>query len=173
MKKTLLIILASIIAISVTGCEEKAIPTKANVSSENSSPSSIIEIIPSGDLSSESISCESPIIESSRQVSKPVESKEVIIPAPVSSKEIPKLVSSTPIPLPASSLVVIQEKPLVIEPISSDIPVVNENNLQIYVTPTGKKYHYKNPCGRGTYTPSTLDQALNMGLEPCGKCVLK
>ncbi len=43
---------------------------------------------------------------------------------------------------------------------------------QIYFTETGKKYHYENPCGNGTYYPCTLQEALEKGLTPCGKCVL-
>lgn len=42
---------------------------------------------------------------------------------------------------------------------------------QIYRTKTGKKYHYKNPCGRGTYYPCTLEEAKAAGLGPCEKCV--
>lgn len=42
---------------------------------------------------------------------------------------------------------------------------------QIYRTKTGKKYHYKNPCGRGTYYPCTLEEAQAAGLGPCEKCV--
>ncbi len=43
---------------------------------------------------------------------------------------------------------------------------------KIYRTPTGKKYHYANPCGNGDYYEITLDEALAAGLEPCKKCVL-
>jgi Na+-transporting methylmalonyl-CoA/oxaloacetate decarboxylase gamma subunit len=43
----------------------------------------------------------------------------------------------------------------------------------VYITATGSKYHYANPCGRGTYYASTLDNALALGLEPCAKCVLR
>lgn len=42
---------------------------------------------------------------------------------------------------------------------------------QIYRTKSGKKYHYKNPCGKGTYYPCTLQEALAAGLGPCEKCV--
>lgn len=42
----------------------------------------------------------------------------------------------------------------------------------VYYTRTGSKYHYENPCGRGTYYECTLDEALAKGLDPCGKCVL-
>lgn len=49
---------------------------------------------------------------------------------------------------------------------------VKENSQKIYRTETGKKYHYENPCGNGTYYEVSLDQALAAGLEPCKKCVL-
>ena len=42
---------------------------------------------------------------------------------------------------------------------------------KIYVTRTGKKYHYNSHCNGGTYYESTLDAALARGLEPCKKCV--
>ncbi len=41
----------------------------------------------------------------------------------------------------------------------------------VYVTPTGKKYHYDGHCNGGTYNPSTLDEAKSHGLTPCKKCV--
>lgn len=42
----------------------------------------------------------------------------------------------------------------------------------VYVTRTGKKYHYSSTCNGGTYTASTLSRALARGLTPCNKCVL-
>lgn len=42
---------------------------------------------------------------------------------------------------------------------------------QVYITRTGKRYHYDNHCNGGTYFPSTLQQALAKGLTPCKKCV--
>ena len=51
--------------------------------------------------------------------------------------------------------------------ISTDLSMI------VYYTKTGSKYHYENPCGRGTYYPCTLDEAINQkGLKPCEKCVL-
>lgn len=47
-----------------------------------------------------------------------------------------------------------------------------DTSQQVYYTETGSKYHYENPCGRGTYYATTLNKALSMGLEPCNKCVL-
>ncbi len=45
------------------------------------------------------------------------------------------------------------------------------NSRTVYVTPTGKRYHYSNSCNGGTYIASTLDEALARGLTPCKKCV--
>lgn len=44
------------------------------------------------------------------------------------------------------------------------------NSRTVYVTPTGKRYHYDDNCNGGTYTPTTLDDAISRGLTPCGKC---
>ena len=41
----------------------------------------------------------------------------------------------------------------------------------VYITKTGKKYHYDNHCNGGTYYTSTLNEAKNNGLTPCEKCV--
>lgn len=50
-------------------------------------------------------------------------------------------------------------------------PQVNSNRT-IYVTKSGKRYHYDPNCNGGTYYESTLEQALRRGLTPCQKCVL-
>ena len=47
----------------------------------------------------------------------------------------------------------------------------NSNSVKIYITPTGKRYHYDSKCNGGTYNESTLDKAKELGLTPCGKCV--
>ena len=56
---------------------------------------------------------------------------------------------------------------------STDTASTEENSQTVYFTKSGKKYHYANPCGRGTYYPCTLAEAQARGLEPCGKCVLR
>lgn len=57
---------------------------------------------------------------------------------------------------------------------TTTVPVQAEENEQmtVYYTKTGERYHYSNPCGRGTYYPTTLSEAKEMGLTPCQKCVL-
>lgn len=42
----------------------------------------------------------------------------------------------------------------------------------IYVTKTGKKYHFSETCNGGTYYEATLAEAMGRGLTPCDKCVL-
>ena len=40
----------------------------------------------------------------------------------------------------------------------------------VYITKTGKSYHYINPCGNGTYYAVDLSWAKANGYSPCGKC---
>ena len=48
---------------------------------------------------------------------------------------------------------------------------VSKKSTTVYVTPTGKRYHYSGSCNGGTYIASTLEKALARGLTPCRKCV--
>lgn len=41
----------------------------------------------------------------------------------------------------------------------------------VYITPSGKKYHYNGSCNGGKYQASNLDEAKRLGLTPCKKCV--
>lgn len=55
---------------------------------------------------------------------------------------------------------------------SSDSPVEQTpQSKTVYVTKTGKRYHYDSSCNGGTYYKSTLEDALWRGLKPCEKCV--
>lgn len=42
----------------------------------------------------------------------------------------------------------------------------------IYVTKSGKHYHFDGSCNGGTYYEATLAEAMGRGLTPCDKCVL-
>ncbi len=44
------------------------------------------------------------------------------------------------------------------------------NDGTVYITPTGKRYHLSPTCGGKNSTPTTLEEALDAGLTPCGKC---
>lgn len=48
-----------------------------------------------------------------------------------------------------------------------------EADRAIYITRTGKKYHYDSTCNGGTYWEVPYSTAIGFGLEPCDKCVLK
>lgn len=65
-------------------------------------------------------------------------------------------VTPTPTPTPTPAPVVSQE------------PATGHT---IYITKTGKRYHYDPNCNGGTYYESTLEEALARGLTPCNKCV--
>lgn len=45
-------------------------------------------------------------------------------------------------------------------------------NKTVYITKTGKKYHYTYPCGNGIFYECPLQEAKDRGLEPCKRCVL-
>ena len=58
-------------------------------------------------------------------------------------------------------------------PVITDPPVTAPPSVshRIYITKTGKKYHYDNTCNGGTYFEVSLEDALARGLTPCSKCV--
>ena len=53
---------------------------------------------------------------------------------------------------------------------ASTAPTTPTANTTVYITKTGKRYHYDGNCNGGTYIPSTLGEALKRGLTPCEKC---
>ena len=65
-------------------------------------------------------------------------------------------------------------KPITATATSAPAPAGNAeyNGRTVYITPSGEKYHYANPCGTGEYSPVTLGEAEARGLEPCEKCVM-
>lgn len=67
--------------------------------------------------------------------------------------------STTPTPSPA--------------PVTDSTSTSSESTSRtVYITKTGKKYHYSSTCNGGKYYRSTLQEALSRGLTPCNKCVL-
>lgn len=57
------------------------------------------------------------------------------------------------------------------EPSSDPEPSAATQSRTVYITKTGKRYHYNDHCNGGTYFEATLDDALSRGLTPCKKCV--
>lgn len=56
---------------------------------------------------------------------------------------------------------------------STVILTLPEEQRPIYITRSGRKYHYDSSCNGGTYWEAPLASAIGMGLEPCDKCILK
>lgn len=46
----------------------------------------------------------------------------------------------------------------------------HSNGTTVYVTPSGKKYHYSASCGGDNSYETTLEEALSEGKTPCKKC---
>lgn len=53
---------------------------------------------------------------------------------------------------------------------TSSADTSSSQSRTVYITNTGKRYHYSSSCNGGKYYPSTLDEALRQGLTPCKKC---
>lgn len=53
---------------------------------------------------------------------------------------------------------------------SSSTSTVKPDQNTVYVTPTGKRYHYSKDCAGKNGTAATLQQAQARGLTPCAKC---
>lgn len=53
------------------------------------------------------------------------------------------------------------------------IPKTTEQDKQqiVYITRTGKKYHYSYDCSETDFYECTLEEALELELEPCSNCV--
>lgn len=75
-------------------------------------------------------------------------------------------ITEQPTEIPTEKVTEPQTKP------KDETPTNSESSRTVYITKTGKKYHYENPCGNGTYYASTLSEAKSRGLGPCEKCVL-
>lgn len=67
-----------------------------------------------------------------------------------------------------SEIILIEETT---EAIAENTSSTSSAHDKVYYTKTGKRYHYINQCGRGTYYECTLDEAEQKGLSPCNKCV--
>ena len=66
-----------------------------------------------------------------------------------------------------------ETKPVETQAPETDPPETQPTNQKtVYYTKSGIRYHYENPCGKGTYYPISLSEAEKKGLTPCEKCVL-
>lgn len=79
----------------------------------------------------------------------------VVVPAPAPVPAASAQPPETPAPAPAAST-----------PAADPAP----QERTVYVTKSGKRYHYNAHCGNGNYYESTLSEAKARGLTPCQKC---
>lgn len=57
--------------------------------------------------------------------------------------------------------------------LDSSLENKKENSKIVYITKSGKKYHYSNSCSKGNFTAISIKDAIEKGYEPCKKCVKK
>ena len=67
---------------------------------------------------------------------------------------------------PPKSVTTVAETTAVTERTSAAI-----EEAEIYITPSGKKYHYSSSCAGKNAVLSTLDEASELKKEPCKRCV--
>ncbi len=65
----------------------------------------------------------------------------------------------------AEKIILVTETTVVTEAVTE----IKDTDI-VYYTKTGERYHYENPCGKGTYYECTLEEALAKDLTPCGRC---
>ena len=142
--------------------------------------SSLLDDSSSRDVSSLSSHSNSSEVSSVFSVSEPEEAVSSETPvsskAPVVSSTPPKVEPqnepaespNTPAPEPQPEPQPDPEPAPQPEPEPAEDP---NDSVTIYITKTGKRYHYDNHCNGGTYYESTLSEALRRGLTPCQKCV--
>lgn len=86
-------------------------------------------------------------------------------PSPTPSPTPAPQPTEEPTPLPTKAPA---PKPPAPDTSAADTPAAER---KIYITRTGKKYHYDDSCNGGTYIESSLDKAIKLRLTPCKKCV--
>lgn len=100
------------------------------------------------------------------------EEESSVTPPPAESTAQPaSFPASTPPELVPESTPESSAAPEPEEPSSAPETSETEQSKTVYITRTGKRYHYDNHCNGGTYFESTLEEALERNLTPCKKCV--
>ncbi len=108
---------------------------------------------------------------------KPTATKSTTAPA-TTRKETTTVKPTTTKPAttkaPTTTKATTTKAPTTAKPTTTKAPttVDPDSRVTVYITPTGSKYHYENPCGNGTYSPISLADAKALGLTACEKCVL-
>ena len=90
-------------------------------------------------------------------------------PAPAASSAQDNVQTATP----SIQTQVAQPEPDNTEPqtVTTHKGVVIGQEDTVYITPTGKRYHYSATCARGNAKAVTLAEAQSVGLTPCQTCI--
>ena len=94
---------------------------------------------------------------------KPATTKKVTTTSKQTTTKAPTTTQPTTTKAPTTSKPTTTKAPTTVDP---------ESKITVYITKSGDKYHYENPCGNGTYSPISLADAKARGYTACEKCVL-
>lgn len=64
-----------------------------------------------------------------------------------------------------------EESKTTTEKTTKEITESKDESRTVYITPTGKRYHFSSSCGGKNSYDVTLNEAEKLGLTPCQKCV--
>jgi len=112
---------------------------------------------------------ETPTVESTPEPAPEPEPESEPAPEPEATPAPESEVTpSAPAVVPTAPAVTPEPEPVVTP---TPQPEPEPEGPTVYVTKTGKRYHYDSTCNGGTYYASTLQKAQSRGLTPCNKCV--
>ncbi|MBR5558865.1 MAG: hypothetical protein IKU72_01295 [Oscillospiraceae bacterium] len=170
MKRIILCVLCLLMVFSLASCGGETNDSSADVVIETYEVNKTTASVSSEKSSNWNVSVESSATEPVEvSAEKPIE-EPVEVPVEKPAEEPVKIPEEKPA---EESVEVPVEKPVmsVQKPTYSKQDSDEESTPAIYITKTGKRYHYDSTCGNGEYFPSTLSDAKNRGLTPCKKCV--
>lgn len=93
----------------------------------------------------------------------------IALPTTTSTTILLQHTTATPLYTPTTvKKISTTQKPVITEAPEEEIdePI----SRTVYITPTGKRYHYRSTCGGKNSYAVTLDQAIAQGFTPCKKC---
>lgn len=112
---------------------------------------------------------EAPELSGEEQAAQEILDEQTPEPEPEPEPEKTATPESQPEP-PTETAAPVKQTPAPAEMKSETSAETKPQSRTVYVTMSGKRYHYSNSCNGGTYYESTLDAAQARGLTPCQKC---
>ncbi|MBU3138148.1 hypothetical protein KPL39_18110 [Clostridium gasigenes] len=107
------------------------------------------------------------VIEESAEKTEEKVADDIFVEAP--KEETPKEVIKVEevVQAPVVEEPVVEAPAVVVTP--TEQPTIS-NKITVYITPTGKKYHRIDKCGKGSYSPTEVDESILNSGNKCGKC---